>query len=91
MKFLTVLFVILFATGLSFGADAFDAFDDQTPEKNVLHSIDDAVQEKVKSTQDDINVISESDDDGENISQNRLNDDAFDFSPDPNLDETRDL
>ena len=92
MKFFTVALALICETGLSFGAYAIDDFDDQAPEKNVLHATS-AIQEKVKSTQDDKNVISDADDrDEDNFvksSENPLNDDAFDFNPD--LDETRDL
>lgn len=92
MKPLTLALSLLCASGFSFGVYATDDFEDQAPEKNVLHSSN-AVQEKVKSTQDDKNVISDADDRDEDTyvksSENPLNDDAFDFNPDP--DEIRDL
>ncbi len=93
MKFLTIILAIACSAGLSFSAYSQEEFtEDEYLEKNVIHSVD-SVQEKVKSTQDDKNVISDSDDrDEDNFvksSENPLNEDAFDFSPD--LDETRNL
>jgi hypothetical protein len=85
MKSTTTMLAALCATGISFGAYAQDAFDNPIPEKNILHSID-SVQEKIKSAQDDKNVISDSDDREDSFiksSENPLNDDAFDFNPDP--------
>lgn len=92
MKTITLVLAMLCATGFSFGVSVAEDFDDQAPEQNVLHS-NNAIQEKVKSVQDDKNVISDSDDRDEDTyvksSENPLNDDAFDFNPNP--DGIRDL
>jgi hypothetical protein len=64
----------LFLVTMSFGAYA---------ERNILNTPDMA-QEKEKSSQDEKNVIRDSDEDNYvKSSENPLNDDAFDLHPDP--------